>query len=64
MPDLVSLEDPRPDPHPARLRLEADADDADPVGSAMELRLQEVAYRATVAAMSDVLQPSLADFLR
>ncbi len=39
-------------------------EDADLAEAVMELQLQEVAYRATLGAMSQVLQPSLVDFLR
>ncbi|MEX1162764.1 MAG: flagellin [Nitriliruptor sp.] len=39
-------------------------EDVDIAGAVMELQTQEVAYQATLAALSRVLQPSLVDFLR
>lgn len=42
----------------------SELEDADLAEAVMELQLQEVAYRATLGAMTQVLQPSLVDFLR
>lgn len=42
----------------------AQAEDVDLVEAVMELQTQEVAYQATLAALSRVLQPSLVDFIR
>lgn len=39
-------------------------EDVDVSSAVMELQTQEVAYQATLAALSRVLQPSLVDFLR
>lgn len=42
----------------------AETEDVDVAEGVMELQIQEVAYQATLAALSRVLQPSLVDFLR
>jgi flagellar hook-associated protein 3 FlgL len=42
----------------------SEIEDVDLADATMEMQLQEVAYQATLAAMSHALQPSLADFLR
>jgi len=42
----------------------SELEDVDLAEAIMELQLQEVSYQATLATMSRVLQPSLADFLR
>jgi flagellar hook-associated protein 3 FlgL len=42
----------------------AQTEDVDVSTAVMELQTQEVAYQATLAALSRVLQPSLVDFLR
>lgn len=42
----------------------AATEDVDVSSAVMELQTQEVAYQATLAALSRVLQPSLVDFLR
>jgi flagellar hook-associated protein 3 FlgL len=39
-------------------------EDIDMAAAIMELQTQEVAYQATLGALSRVLQPSLVDFLR
>ena len=40
------------------------AENADLPRTMMELQMQEVAYKASLAATARVLQPSLVDFLR
>ncbi len=42
----------------------SEIEDVDLAEAIMELQLQEVAYQATLGAMTQVLQPSLVDFLR
>ncbi|GIV00972.1 MAG: flagellar hook-associated protein FlgL [Actinomycetota bacterium] len=42
----------------------SEVQDADLAEAVMELQLQQVAYQATLGAMTQVLQPSLVDFLR
>lgn len=42
----------------------SEIEDVDLAEAVMELQLQQVAYQATLGAMSQVLQPSLVDFLR